>query len=68
MNFGPTHLKKMFIDLPPEKERKTFEELVRPLIEKTILIKIENKKLLELRDGLLPRLLSGKLDVSLIEK
>lgn len=43
---------------------KEYEELVHPLISARLKLKKENVKLAEVRDALLPKLMSGELDVS----
>lgn len=64
VNFGPTHLKKIEIVEPPVEIRKEFNDLVFPLIETQISLRAENTRLVEIRDTLLPRLISGEIDVS----
>ena len=44
--------------------RKLYSEKVRKFYSKQNSIKIENQILINLRDALLPKLLSGELDVS----
>lgn len=60
-------LKSMEIFIPEQEMIDKFEEIVKPMdaiiFEKTL----ENKKLGEIRDALLPRLLSGEIDVSDVE-
>lgn len=67
VNFGPTHLKKIEIVEPPVETRKKFNDLVFPLIETQISLRAENTRLVEIRDTLLPRLMSGEIDVSEVE-
>ena len=43
---------------------KEYEELVKPIIDARLKIKEENYKLAHLRDTILPKLMSGELDVS----
>lgn len=52
------------IYLPTDEELKAFNELAVPILEQINAINIENAKLTELRDTLLPKLISGELDVS----
>jgi len=47
-----------------DKEMKTFKDATKTLFEKIRSNAIENMRLVELRDSLLPKLLSGELDVS----
>lgn len=58
------NLCKIKVKLPPQDILKSFDELIQPmfhLIRKNI---NENKSLTSIRDNLLPKLLSGDLDVS----
>ena len=64
VNFGPTHLKKIFLFEPPIELRKQFNNLVMPIINAQIIIRDEISKLVTLRDALIPRLMSGEIDVS----
>lgn len=52
------------IYLPTDEELKAFNELAVPILEQINAINIEDAKLTELRDTLLPKLISGELDVS----
>ena len=67
VNFGPTHLKKIYIKEPPVELRKKFNVLVFPIINKLISNRRESSQLTKIRDVLLPKLMSGKIDVSNIE-
>jgi type I restriction enzyme S subunit len=49
--------------MPPKKESEYFEELTTPMIKLVNLLHNQNAKLREARDILLPRLLSGEIDV-----
>lgn len=44
-----------------------FDEIISPLFKKILQNQKENLKLISLRDSLLPKLLSGELDVSNID-
>lgn len=50
--------------IPSSVDYDRIGSLLRPIYETLISNKIENRKLMELRDILLPRLMSGELDVS----
>lgn len=74
MNRGSTQplitqgdLKKTEIILPTSNILDEFENLAGGLMAQFEHNRIENIKLAELRDGLLPKLMSGELDVSEIE-
>lgn len=66
LNFGPTHLKQIDLVIPPEDILKKYNDLIFPLIEQMVIIKSEISKLTKLRDTLLPKLMSGEIDVSKI--
>ena len=51
------------IVLPSETTATAFNDLVLPLIEYGYSLVIENQKLAQIRDGLLPRLISGELQI-----
>jgi len=58
-----SHLKEAKIYLPPEKILTSATKLIQPLIEKMVILGIENKNLTQLRDTLLPKLLSGEIEI-----
>ena len=62
-NFGPTHLKQMKILVPPEAIRTQYNEKCYPIIHLIQKQKYESRRLAELRDTLLPKLMSGELKV-----
>ena len=63
-NFGPTHLKQITISLPPKDSRKNFNNIVMPIIKTILKNRAEINKLSDLRDTLLPRLMSGELKIN----
>lgn len=65
--FNKTDFKNIKINLPLEKELEEFNNFVSPYFEKIIQNKDANKRLSELRDSLLPKLMSGEIDVDSIE-
>lgn len=67
VNFGPTHLKKITIKEPPASLRRKFNEICLSLINQTISLREESSKLASIRDMILPKLISGELDVSCID-
>lgn len=67
VNFGPTHLKKIAIYEPPMQLRKEFNDLVFSMIERLIANRAERNSLVKIRDTLLPKLMSGEVDVSNID-
>lgn len=59
----PELLKKEFILIPTDPIIKEFVKKVKPLFELFDIYSIQNSKIKEIRDRLLPRLISGKLQV-----
>ena len=59
-----SNLKKIAFKCPPMQEQLKWQELVHPLLGRYLNNRLENEKLSALRDALLPRLMSGELDVS----
>lgn len=62
------HLKQSRICIPPINLINNLEAILNPILEKIILNKTENQKLVELRDWLLPMLMNGQVKVGGIEK
>ena len=60
-------LRKMPIYSPTTNEIQEFNCLVKPMFEKIVSRTYENALLAEMRDSLLPKLMSGELDVSNID-
>lgn len=60
-------LRKMPIYSPTTDEIREFNYLVKPMFEEIISHTYENALLAEMRDTLLPKLMSGELDVSQID-
>lgn len=60
-------LRKMPIILPDENQLNDFNSIVVPLIMQITNLTEENKRLAELRDTLLPKLMSGEFDISDID-
>ena len=55
------------IQLPDDNTLKRFDEITAPMIEQIVNNRLENKRLANLRDILLPKLMSGEIDVSDID-
>ncbi len=62
-----TDFKNTPIAVPDEAVLHSFHQTVTPMFEMIIANKSENKRLLELRDQLIPQLMSGNIDVSSVE-
>lgn len=59
-----THLKNIEMPLPAKEVQDKWYDVVRPMVRCYISLCQENKHLSKIRDFLLPRLMSGKIDVS----
>jgi type I restriction enzyme S subunit len=55
------------ITLPDKTSLDRFDEITAPMIDQIVTNRLENKRLATLRDALLPKLMSGELDVSDID-
>ncbi len=64
MNYGPSHLNLMSIIAPDEEIGQRYELLVDPIEEMICTLVKKNNLLRQTRDLLLPKLISGELDVS----
>jgi type I restriction enzyme S subunit len=60
-NFGPMHLKQIKLVCPPFEIVSRYETICRPLFNKLIENRAQAQILANLRDTLLPRLISGQL-------
>lgn len=60
-------LKKIKVDIPEQNLINKFEKIVNPMDEIILNNHLEDQKLAEIRDALLPRLMSGEIDVSAVE-
>ncbi len=64
VNLSSAEIKASQTVLPSEKVNTAFSEITLPMFEAIISNQLENQRLTQLRDTLLPKLMSGKLDVS----
>ena len=62
-NYGPSHLKQMKVIAPPKEISLYYERIVEPLEMLRLKVKNKNQNLRKTRDLLLPKLISGKIDV-----
>ena len=67
VNFGPTHLKKIEVPLPSNEAIHAFNRQAQPIIDCMVAMHSENGRLAKLRDTLLPKLMSGEIDVSKVD-
>ena len=63
-NLNKAQFGKMEVAVPSKKAMKEFDGIVKPLFETILSNQYENIKLAGLRDCLLPKLMSGEIDVS----
>lgn len=61
------NLRSIQVVVPPQPELDAFNELIRPLFDQIRQNQDQNKALASLRDALLPKLMSGEVDVSSIQ-
>ena len=59
-----SNLKKIALIIPPFDVLSSFDRIIQPMFVKLRNNRLENMRLAELRDFLLPRLMSGEIDVS----
>lgn len=62
-----SNLKKIPFKCPPMREQLKWHEQVHPLLSRYLNNRLENERLSSLRDTLLPKLMSGELDISAID-
>lgn len=67
VNLSSAEIKASQTVLPSEKVNTAFSEITLPMFEAIISNQLENQRLAQLRDALLPKLMSGELDVSSID-
>lgn len=58
-----SHLSEAKVVVPPQHQLKEFNRLFEPILDKLIQTGIEIRKLSNLRDSLLPKLLSGEIEL-----
>ena len=61
------NLRSVQVVIPPAEKLDTFNELICPMFDQIRLNQDQNKALASLRDALLPKLMSGEIDVSDIQ-
>lgn len=67
VNLNKAQFGKIPVTIPSVATMKSFDEIAKPMFDAILSNQEENIKLAELRDSLLPRLMSGDLDVSGID-
>ncbi len=66
-NISTSDIENIEIPIPKEDELETFYEKCNPIYSKMILNSEQNQSLTQLRDALLPKLMSGEIDLDKIE-
>ena len=61
-----TNLKKVSVLIPDDEELELFDRIIQPFFAQIRILRAENDRLATIRDTLLPRLISGEIDVSSI--
>ncbi len=61
------NLRSIQVVIPPQPELDAFNELIRPMFDQIRQNQDQNKALAAMRDALLPKLMSGEIDVSDIQ-
>lgn len=64
LKISQQNLKKVEAIIPSMLELRKFDEIIQPMFGQIRSLRLENEKLNALRDSLLPKLMSGELDVS----
>lgn len=67
LNFGPMHLKQITIQLPPKNKLEYFRAIANPIYDKIESNYSQIRTLTQLRDTLLPKLMSGEVRVDLCQ-
>ena len=60
-------LVKAEVLVPSDQDYERIGKVLKPIYDAIILNRLENKKLVKLRDALLPKLLTGELDICNIQ-
>jgi type I restriction enzyme S subunit len=58
-----SNFKQIEIVIPDKGALNSFDEVAKPIFQKIVLNEIESKSLIEIRDGLLPKLMTGKIEI-----
>lgn len=67
VNLNKVQFSKLEVLIPTEQSMSEFDQRVKPMFEQINLLQLENEKLSSLRNSLLPKLMSGEIDVDSIE-
>lgn len=64
IHIGKKDFDKFQITLPTEEILDKFDELTDPILDQIVANRLENRRLAELRDTLLPKLMNGEIEVN----
>ena len=67
VNLSSTEIKNSEIIIAPKEINQKFDNIVKPLFEQIFSNDIENQKMIQLRGTLLPKLMSGEIDIDKVE-
>lgn len=67
LKISQQNLKKVEAVIPSIEDAAKFDTMIQPMFSEIRKLRIENEKMTDLRDSLLPKLMSGELDVSNLE-
>lgn len=65
IHIGKKDFDKFQVTLPPEDILDRFDELTDPILDQIVANRLENRRLAELRDALLPKLMNGEIEVGI---
>lgn len=63
LHLKPSAIRKEIILLPTSDMVESFDSLISPIVEEMEILTCQNDRLIEMRDRLLPQLMSGQLDI-----
>ena len=55
------------VEIPPETVLQAQTEVLQPIVDAIVGLRVQSKRLVEIRDALLPKLMAGEIDVSKVE-
>ena len=67
VNLSSTEIKNSEVVIATKDINSKFDNIVKPFFEKIFINNMENTRLIQLRDTLLPKLMSGEIDVSNVD-
>lgn len=61
-----SHLKNIEMPMPSKEDQDEWYKVIKPMVREYVVLCQESKRLVALRDRLLPKLISGEIDVSTV--